>query len=163
MQKISALSDKEKSGEIPLDGTYRVWVDLHVEASNNTTTKAFQEKLASLGDVENFSIEKYSTEYDLEVGDAVELTTPLEFEKAVFIDTQGNLIVSDRPFAEVESVGNFQISLSVGMIAEVNKKASNDQIEILFTGYEVEIPQLQKVAYIGILNLPCTSVSKYNA
>lgn len=162
MQKLSELSDKEKFSEMPLEGSYRIVLDLKVAGSKNITLSSLEESIGAVGDLENLSIEKYATDYDLEVGDVVEIVEAVRCEKAVFADSHGNLTISDNPVAgAIEPVGSYEFSLPEGTVAEVNRKTSDDSVEILFTGSEVEIPELQKIAYLGILTLPSNVLAKY--
>lgn len=162
MQKLSELSDKEKFSELPLEGSYRIVLDLKVEGSKNITLDSLKESITSLGELENLSIECYAADYDLEVGDVVEIAESVSCEKAVYADAHGNLTISDSPVAGAATpVGSFNVLLPSGMVAEINRKADGELVEILFTGSEIEIPELNKVAYLGILTLPCSAVIKY--
>jgi hypothetical protein len=163
MQKLGKLSDKELAGAQPLDGTYRVTLD--IEMSPDATYSSLQDAIRTIGKVENISIEKYNfVEANLRAGEVVELTTSFECDKPIYMDSHQNLVISDKLATDsVEDIGTFALSLPAGTVAEVNKAASGDNVEVLFTGAQIEIPSLGKTAYLGILNLPLTCIRRYQA
>lgn len=161
MQKLGKLSDKELAGVKPLDGTYRVTLD--IEMGPDVTYSSFEEAIKAIGKVENVSVEKYNfVEANLRAGEVVELTSAFECDKPIYMDSHQNLVISDRLDTDsVEDMGTFALSLPAGTIAEVNKSASGDSVEVLFTGEQIEIPSLGKTAYLGILHLPLTCIRRY--
>lgn len=164
MEKLQRLSSKESSGEQVLDGVYRIVMDVHVTADKKITLKDIEKRVAEAGTIEDIVVEKYTprvTAPAFTVGDTVELTADYSCTKSVYLDTGGNLVISDKPVtANVEKVGDFSINLPAGTIAEVNKHASDNQAEILFTGESIELGELNRVAYLGILELPCSLFTK---
>lgn len=157
--KLQGLSSKESSGEQVLDGVYRIVMDVQVTADKKITLQELHKKVAEMGSVDDIVIEKYDpgATSAFAVGDTVELTADYSCTKSVYLDTGGNLVISDKPVtANVEKVGDFSINLPKGTIAEVNKHAADNQAEILFTGESVELGDLNRVAYLGILELPCS-------
>ena len=164
MIKLSRLSDKESSGEQSLDGVYRVVVDLHLSSDKKVTLADIEQKVAELGIAEDLLVERYSektTTSAFNVGDTVELISEFNCSKSVYLDAGGNLVISDCPVVEsVEKVGDFNISLPKNTFAEVNKRSSNGMVEILFTGETVELPELERVAYLGVLQMPCNLIVK---
>lgn len=163
MVKLTGLSAKEHSGEQPLKGVYHVVVDVKVESGKNITIKDVQKKLSELGEVEGFYVEKFDSveEVAIDIGETIELTEDLSIEKPVYLDTKGNLVITDSPVARcVECVGNFAICLTKGTVAEVNKTAE-DEMEILFSGTTITVAGLNKEAYLGILKIPNSIISRY--
>jgi hypothetical protein len=163
--KLTRLSVKESSGEQPLNGVYHIIVDLQVTADKKVTLEDLQKKVAEVGVVDDLYIEKYvekgTPETPFNVGDTIELTEDLSCEKAVYLDTGGNLVVSDSPVEEcVEKVGDFTINLPRGITAEVNNKPAGDSIDILFPPEAILLEDLGRVAYLGVLTLPCSAVAK---
>lgn len=157
MNKLTRLTEKESSGEQPLDGTYHVVVDLRLSADKKVTLADLEKKVAELGSVDTVYIEKYSSKVEspFNIGDTIELTAEFNCDKAVYMDTHGNLVISDKPVTEaVEKIGEFTISLPEGTIAEINSKGSNGSVEVLFTGETILLEDLNRVAYLGILELP---------
>jgi len=160
MYKLSKLSGKEELDQ-PLDGSYRVTLDIHVDASKNSTLDSLQKTISTLGEVDNLTIEKYSNYTYLNIGDEVELTSAIQCQKTVYLDTNQNYVISDKLMSEdVSPVEIVNFSLDRGTVAEINKKAINGRVEILFTGTSVDIGNERK-AYLGILELPCDSIQKY--
>lgn len=163
--KLARLNEKESSSEQSLDGTYHVIVDLHLSADKKVTLTDLEKKVAELGGIEDIYVEKYSSgnnaDSPFNIGDTIELTAEFNCDKAVYLDTSGNLVISDRPVTgSVEKVGDFTISLPKGTIAEVNNKSANGKIEILFTGESIHLSELDREAYLGILELPSECLMK---
>lgn len=160
--RLQKLAIKESSGEQPLDGVYHVVVDLHITADKKITLDDLQKKVAEAGSVEDIYVEKYADNSDIfDVGDTIELVEDLNCEKTVYLDTSGSLVISDSPTVGcVEAVGEFPINLPKGIVAEINQKPSNGSVDILFSAETVELSDLGKVAYLGILKLPCSKISK---
>ncbi len=168
MEKLTGLSDKEKSGEQPLDGLYRVTIDIRFTPDDCMTADALEyvtKKASLLGkDIEDIYVEKHSVSATprLQIGDTIELAADYDCEKSVYLDTNGNLVITDTPVAQsVERIGSFPVSLPKGTVAEVNKQIG-DNVQILFTGSSVEIAELNKIAYLGILELPGCMLIRYN-
>jgi len=164
MEKLSRLSDRESSGEQSLEGVYRVVVDLHLSSDKKVTLADIEKKVAELGATEDLSVERYSTRSSpsaFNVGDSIELIAEFNCTKSVYLDAGGNLVISDRPVVEsVEKVGDFNISLPKNTFAEVNKRSADGMVEILFTGETVELAELERVAYLGVLAVPCNLIAK---
>ena len=163
--KLIRLTAKESSGEQALDGVYHITIDLKVAGDRKITLDQLQQKVAEAGDVEDMFVEKYATKPStnnlFNTGDTIELLEELNCTKDVYLDTSGHLIISDRLGSEsVEKVGEYSICLAKGTLAEVNNKPSNGNAEILFAAQAVEIPELNRIAYLGILELPCSSIAK---
>lgn len=158
MKKLTKLTEKESTGEQPLDGLYHIVVDLNVSADKNVTLKDLEKKVAELGGVDDIYLERYvstSTASPFSIGDTIELSTEFNCDKAVYLDTHGNLVISDKPVTEsVEKVGMFSISLPEGTVAEINSKAADGMVEVLFSGEMVHLDKLNRVAYLGILEIP---------
>lgn len=156
MEKLARLTSKESSGEQSLDGIYRVVVDLRLTSSANVTVQDIEKKISEAGMVEDFFIERYSEKISpFNVGDTVELISDLNCTKSVYIDTEGNFVISDKPLvSHVEKVGEFTLHLPKGTLAEVNDKVAGRDTEVLFTGDSVDIEELGREAYLGILALP---------
>ena len=169
MQKLSRLNDKESSGEQPLDGVYHVIVDLHVSSDKQITLADLEKKVAELGGVEDLHVERYTQRVvtassPFNVGDTIELIADFNCTKAVYLDVGGNLVISDRPVTEsVEKVGDFHISLPKNTFAEVNRAAAGGMVEILFTGESIQLEELERVAYLGVLEMPCHLIVKSGA
>lgn len=157
ISKLSRLTTKESSGEQSLDGVYRVVVDLRLASGKNITVKDIEKKLSEAGQIEDIVVERHEdVSSPFTVGDTVELAADLDCTKTVYLDTFGNYIISDRPVADrVEKVGDYAVHLSKGTVAEVNNKSTGRDTEVLFTGEMVSIDGLDKVAFLGILELPC--------
>ena len=160
--KLNKLSVKESSGEYPLHGTYRVTVDIQVAADKKVTLEDLRKKVAEAGTVEDLYIEKYAESTPLfNIGDTIELVDDLSCKKAVYLETSGSLVISDSPVTEcVEKVGDFTINLPRGIVAEVNNKPVNDSIDILFPAEAIVLEDLNRVAYLGVITLPCHTIVK---
>lgn len=155
ISKLARLTTKESSGEQSLDGIYRVVVDLRVTSSKAMTVQDLEKKLAEAGAVEDLSIERYSEPSPFNVGDTVELVADLECTKSVYIDTFGNYVITDQPVAaRVNKIGDYTVKLSKGTVAEINNKSTSRDTEVLFTGETVQVNDLGKTAFLGILELP---------
>lgn len=156
MTKLTRLTEKEDSGEQSLSGLYHITMDVHVDASKGHNINVLKELAKTLGDVEDIYVEKYAEAASpFNIGDTIELTTEFNCDKAVYVDTQGNLVISDKLVTEaVEKIGTFTISLPEGTIAEINSKGSEGTVEVLFTGETVYLEKLNRAAYLGILELP---------
>lgn len=166
MNKLTKLTAKEESGEANLNGLYKVTINVYVSPDKQWNVNVIEKLAETMGDVEDMQIEKYTprTSALFNVGDTIVLSEDFRCEKTVYIDSKGNLIISDRPVEScVEKVGSFLINLPEGTVAEVNKKAENDSIEILFTGDAIEVSDLRREAYLGVLEIPCKSIVKYDA
>lgn len=165
MEKLTNLSADESSSNQPLGGVYHVVVDLKVKAGENVMLEDVQKKISELGGIEGFYIEKYEQEAEsYKTGDSISLTADMTIEKPVYLDTSGNLVVTDKPVAQcVECVGHYNIHLPKGCVGEVNKEASDNMVEVLFTGAMIGIEGLAKQAYIGILTMPYGVLQKYDA
>ena len=165
MDKLGRLTEKESSGEQALDGVYRLVVDLRVSADKKVTLQELEKKVAELGG-EDLVIERYTSKVAAEspfnVGDTIELTAEFTCDKSVYLDTSGNLVISDKPVTEaVEKVGEFTITLPAGTTAEVNSKLTKGaSTEVLFSGEEILLDGLDRIAYLGILELPSLLLSK---
>lgn len=163
--KLSRLSDTESSSAQALDGVYHVIVDLHLPSDKKVTLAELERKVAELGG-EDLHIERYThkvanTDTPFNVGDTIELVADFNCKKAVYLDIGGNLVISDKPVTEaVEKVGDFDISLPKNTFAEVNRKPVNGSVEILFTGESVQLEDLERVAYLGVLEMPCHMLVK---
>lgn len=157
ISKLARLTTKESSGEQSLDGVYRVVVDLRLTSAKNITIKDLEKKLAEAGQVEDIAVERYEEPTAVfSVGETVELVADLACTKTVYLDTAGNYIISDKPVAaRVEKVGDYTVHLSKGTVAEVNSRTTGRDAEVLFTGEAVSIDGLDRVAFLGILELPC--------
>lgn len=163
MNKLSRLTEKESSSEQNLDGVYHITVDLHVSADKKVTLSDLEKKVAELGSVEDIFVERFSSGGDspFNIGDTIELHSEFSCDKAVYLDTSGNLVISDKPVtASVEKVGDFTIKLPKGTIAEVNSKSVRGTTEVLFTGEVIHLPELNREAYLGILELPSAYLIK---
>lgn len=160
--KLIKLTTREQSGEQPLNGVYHVTIDLHATADKQITLEALQRKVSEMVEVEDLCIEKYADAETLfNVGDTIELVEDLKCEKTVYLDTSGSLVISDSPAVGcVEKVGEFSINLPRGIVAEINQKPTDGSVDILFSAEAINIEDLEKVAYLGILTLPCESISK---
>lgn len=163
MEKLTRLTARESSSEEALDGSYHITIDLNVAADKKVTLEKLQKVVSEVCDVEDFFIEKYSSRTSaafFNVGDTIELLEEVTCTKPVYIDASGSLVISDKPATEVEKVGDFVISLEKGTIAEINTKPSGDTVEVLFAPEAMSIPELEKVAYIGVLELPLNILAK---
>lgn len=162
MEKLNRLSGKEETGEQNLSGMYRITMDVNIAASKNWTVNIVKEQIQSLGEVDDFLIEKHADDTSpFTVGESIELLTDFSCEKTAYLDTFGNLVISDKPVQEsVERVGDFKISLVKGTIAEINSPSKNGQTEVLFTGESVLLDELGRVAYLGILEVPSDLIIK---
>ena len=163
MDKLSGLPKKESSSEQPLKGVYHVVIDIKVRSSQNITLKDLRKKISELGDIDGFYIEKFEKEGPtLSIGETVILNTDLSIERSVYLDTSGNLIITDSSVSpSIECVGSYPIFLAKGTVAEVNKIVG-DEVEILFTGSTVNVEGLQKEAYLGILRLSDSIISRFD-
>jgi len=160
MEKLTSLSTKEASGEQELDGLYRVTVDLRVSADKKWNVETVKELVKTMGDVEDVDIQKHLPTNSFRTGDVVELVSDYACEKDIFLDSQGNLVITDYVSDNVEKVGTYAIVLSAGAVAEVNKTAINDKVELLFAGDSIIIND--KRAYLGIIELPSNIVIRYS-
>ncbi len=156
MNKLTRLTEKESAGEQPLDGTYRIVVDLNLSADKKVTVSDLEKKVAELGGVDDLYVERYtSTDASpFNVGDTIELAAEFNCDKDVYMDTAGNLVISDKVTDNVEKIGTFMVSLPEGTVAEINSRSSNGKVEVLFSGEAVHLEKLNRVAYLGILELP---------
>jgi hypothetical protein len=156
--KLSRLTEKESSSEQSLEGVYHIVVDLNLSSDKKVTWADVEKKVAELGNVDDIYIERYSSkpvDSPFNIGDTIELIAEFNCDKTVYLDTHGNLVISDRPVTEsVEKIGNFSICLPEGTTAEVNSKLDNGRVEVLFSGEMIHLDKLNRVAYLGILELP---------
>jgi len=167
MEKLTSLSAKENSGEQLLEGMYRITVDINLSADDKIVLPALEEllKVSVLPkcEVEDYQIEKHLESSAFTTGDTIEITSEFTCEKSVYVDTNGNLVITDSPVSQcVESVGTYPISLPEGTIAEINSQSRNDVAEVLFSGLCVEVPELRKTAFLGILKLPSNILARYD-
>jgi hypothetical protein len=163
MEKLTRLTAKESSSEAALDGAYHITIDLNVVADKQITLEKLQKMVSEAGNIEDFYIEKYSkaSNHFFNVGDMIELVEEVTCTKPIYLDTSGSLVISDRPVSEsVEKVGDFVISLAKGTLAEINNKTAGENAEILFSAETIDIPELERVAYLGVLELPLNILAK---
>ena len=165
MEKLTELTVKESSGEQALNGTYRIVADVKVNSTQKLTIEDLNKQLVSLG-ASDYRIEKHcdNTSIVFNTGDTVELVEDFNSLIPVYVDTSGNFVVTDNPVKQcVDKVGEYYICVPRGTVAEINKTASGDSAQVLFSGemVEVDINGLARNAYLGIINLPCPSLSRY--
>ena len=156
MLKLGKLSGDEQSNTAPLRGSYRITMDIGL---NGATLSSVEDSLKALGEVANISVEKYQAPIKFFTGESVELAANFNCTKRIYVDAYQNLIISDElADTNVSSAGDYEVVLPKGIIAEVNKSSSEDEVELLFTGSVIEFND--KVAYLGILRVPSSLVRK---
>ena len=162
MEKLTGLSTKENSGEQLLGGLYRLTIDVSLSPDDKITLPDLEKRIESVaGKVEDHYIERHVTA-SFNTGDVIEFTSEYVCEKPVYIDTSGNLVITDSPVMHsVEKVGTFSISLPKGTIAEINQQSVDGTAEVLFSGFSVEVSELSKEAFLGILKLPHNILIKF--
>lgn len=156
MQKLGKLSDSEANSTIPLKGSYRVVLDIDFAAE--TTMTSLDASLKALG-ATDICVEKYQPVIKFFTGEPVELTADFNCQKPIYVDTYQNLIISDTlADSNVSSAGSYKVVIPKGIVAEVNKSSTEDEVELLFTGSVIEFND--KVAYLGIIKVPSFLVRK---
>jgi len=156
MQKLGKLSDSEANSTAPLKGSYRVVLDM--DFTTGATLANLDASLKALGAVD-ISIEKYQAPVKFFTGEPVELTAHFKCQKPIYVDAYQNLIISDQlADSNVSSAGEYEVTIPKGIVAEVNKSSSEDEVELLFTGSVIEFNE--KVAYLGIIRVPSCLVRK---
>ena len=163
MEKLRRLTAKESSSEETLDGVYHITIDLNVAADKKVTLAQLQEAVAKVGSVEDLYIERYvaSSHNLFNVGDMIELVEEVTCTKPVYLDTSGSLVISDKPVPDgVEKIGDFVINIVKGTLAEINIKPTGDNAELLFSAETINVPELERVAYLGVIDLPCNVLVK---
>jgi hypothetical protein len=157
MQKLGKLNGDEANSTIPLKGSYRVVIDMDF-SQGGTTLSALDASLKALGAID-VSVEKYQSPVRFFTGEPVELTANFSCKKPIYVDAYQNLVISDQlADSNVSSAGDFEVVIPKGIVAEVNKSSSEDEVELLFTGSVIEFND--KVAYLGILRIPSSLVRK---
>jgi len=162
MEKLAALTGKEASGEQSLSGLYRMTVDISISADKKCTLASIYNLVKDLGEVDGLSVEKHLPSQAFAVGDTIQLTAAFSNEAPVYLDSYGNLFITDIPVAEYECVGSFPIELPPGTVAEVNKNNEGENVEVLFTGDSIPVDDLNKAAYLGVLKIPAYVLAKYS-
>ena len=158
MQKLGKLSDNESAGATPLRGSYRVTLDVDFGVTTSTTLASLDASLKALG-ATDVCVEKYKSAIKFLTGEAVELTADFTCKKPIWADAYQNLVISDElTDSNSHSVGSFEVAIPKGIIAEVNKSSSEDEVELLFTGSTIDL--VDKTAYLGVIRVPAVFVKK---
>lgn len=159
MQKLGKLSGDEANGTTPLNGSYRVVIDIDFIPGAGTTLSSLGASLKALG-ATDVSVEKYQSPMKFFTGESVELAVNFVCRKPIYVDAYRNLVISDYlADSNVSSVGNHEVVIPKGIVAEVNKSSSEDEVELLFTGSTIEFND--KVAYLGVIRVPSSLVRKF--
>jgi hypothetical protein len=158
MQKLGKLTGDEQNNVTPLQGSYRIVLDIDFATGAKTTLANLDASLKALGAIE-VSIEKYRSSTKFFTGEMVELAADFNCKKSIWADAYQNLVISDElADHNGHNIGSFEVVIPKGVIAEVNKSSSEDEVELLFTGSVIEL--LDKTAYLGIIKIPSMLVRK---
>lgn len=158
MQKLGKLSVDEQNNVVPLQGSYRIVVDIDFDTTKETTLANLDASLKALG-ASDISVEKYTPLTKFFTGEPVELLANFNCTKPIYVDAYQNLIISDElADRNVSSVGHYEVVIPKGIVAEVNKSSEKNEVELLFTGSAIEFND--KVAYLGIIKVPVSLVKK---
>lgn len=157
MQKLGKLSDGEQNGST-LRGSYRITLDIDFGATNQTTLASLDTSLKALG-ATDVSVEKYKSVIKFLTGESVELTADFNCKKPIWADAYQNLVISDDiADRNGHNVGSYDVVIPKGIVAEVNKSSSEDEVELLFTGHTIDL--LDKTAFLGVIRIPSMFVRK---
>ena len=158
MQKLGRLSDDEADDTTPLRGSYRVTLDIDFGVTAGATLSSLDSSLKALGASE-ICVEKYKSSTKFFTGEAVELSADFNCQKPIWADAYQNLVISDELADHSgHNVGSYDVVIPKGIVAEVNRSSSDDEVELLFTGSHINL--LDKTAYLGVIKVPSILVKK---